>query len=66
MDFNELDLLKAQKAGVISSETFVKLLEYLKNSTNGDILQNNSNSSNLTRKTSKLILKIFYITSVHS
>ena len=29
MDFNELDLLKAQKAGVISCETFVKLLEYL-------------------------------------
>lgn len=59
MNFNELDLLKAQKAGVISSETFAKLLEYLKNSTNGDIVPNNSNSSNLTRKTSKFNIENF-------
>ena len=32
MNFNELDLLQAQKEGIISVEIFNKLIEYLKSS----------------------------------
>ena len=32
MNFNELDLLQAQKDGIISVEVFNRLIEYLKSS----------------------------------
>jgi len=42
MNFNELDLLRAQKEGIISIETFNRLLEFLKASVKNNKIQDDS------------------------
>ena len=53
MQFDELDLIRAQKEGIISAETFDKLIEYLKKtkikagSNNTNVVLQNNNSPKL-------------------
>lgn len=42
MNFNELDLLRAQKEGIISIETFNRLLEFLTASVKNNKIQDSS------------------------
>lgn len=58
MNFNELDLLQAQKEGIISVEIFNKLIEYLKSSSEKKSVSNNSDA-NITNNNSKFNIENF-------
>ena len=59
-NFNELDLLRAQKQGIISLETFNKLLEFLKVSVVDDKVQDSSVMHMIQKnKTSKFNIENF-------
>ena len=58
MNFNELDLLQAQKEGIISVEIFNKLIEYLKSSSEKKSVSNNSDT-NIANNNSKFNIENF-------
>ena len=59
MDFNESDLLRAQKEGIISGEIFDRLLEYLKSSADNKPALHNSDSSIVNNTLSKFNIENF-------
>lgn len=59
MNFNELDLLRAQKEGIISVEVLNKLLEYLKPAAEEKTDSNDSNVVVSNNKTSKFSIENF-------
>lgn len=58
MNFNELDLLQAQKDGIISVEVFNRLIEYLKSSPKKKAVMNNS-ETNVVNNVSKFNIENF-------
>lgn len=58
MNFNELDLLQAQKDGIISVEVFNRLIEYLKSSSKKKAVMNNS-ETNVVNNVSKFNIENF-------
>ncbi len=59
MNFNEMDLLRAQKDGIISVEVFNKLLEYLKASSKSEAAADSTNAPVNRSNTSKFSIENF-------
>lgn len=59
MNFDELDLLRAQKDGIISAETFNKLIQYLKKSSIQKTFGHNNNVMNNKNTSSKFTIENF-------